>query len=84
LLGLYGSYHTWNSIDIWRAAAEFQLYIRRFSLDGLAGYEGIDVPSTSGGLKGFNTDDNHVFGQVDLAYYLIDDLSGLWRLSLRR
>ncbi len=74
LLGLYGSYHTWNSIDIWRTAAEFQLYMHQFSLDGLAGYEGIDVPTTAGGLTVLNADDNHFFGQVDLAYYPTDDL----------
>jgi len=74
LFGIYGSYHTWDSIDIWRAAAELQLYLNRFSLDGLAGYEGVDVPATSGGLAVLNTDDDHVFGQADLAYYPVDDL----------
>jgi hypothetical protein len=74
LLGLYGSYHTWESIDIWRAAAEFQLYVHRFTLNGLAGYEGVDVPTTPGGLAVLNTDDDHVFGQADLAYYPVDDL----------
>ena len=74
LLGVYGSYHTWNSIDIWRAAAEFQLYVRRFSLNGLAGYEGVEVPTTAAALTVLNTDDDHIFGQVDLAYYPIDDL----------
>jgi len=32
------------------------------------------VPATSGGLAVLNTDDDHVFGQVDLAYYPTDDL----------
>lgn len=74
LLGVYASYHTWNSIDIWRTAAEFQLYVNRFSFDGLAGYESVDVPSTSGGLAVLNTDDDHFFTQLDLGYYPIDDL----------
>lgn len=74
LLGVYGSYHTWNEIDIWRAAAEFQLYVHRFSLDGLAGYEGISFPGTSAGLPVVNSDDNHFFTHIDLAYYPIDDL----------
>jgi hypothetical protein len=51
LLGVYGSYHTWDSIDIWRAAAEFQLYVHQVSLDGLAGFEGVNVPTTVGGLS---------------------------------
>jgi hypothetical protein len=74
LLGAYGSYHTWNDINIWRAAAEFQLYVDRFSLDGLAGYEGINFPSTAGGLPVLSSDDNHAFTHIDLAYYPIDDL----------
>jgi len=74
LFGIYGSYHSWNSIDIWRAAAEFQLYLSRFSLEGLAGYEGIDVPSLANGLTVLNTDDNHFFAHADLAYYLTGDL----------
>jgi len=74
LLGLYGSYHNWNEVGIWRAAAEMQLYINRFSLDGLAGYESIDFPATSSGLTVLNTDEDHAFGQVDLAYYPTDDI----------
>ena len=74
LLGVYGSFHTWNSIDIWRAAAEAEFYLGRVSLTGLAGYEGIDFPSTKGGLAVLNADDNHFFGRADLSYYLTDDL----------
>ncbi len=74
LLGLYGSYHTWEAIDIWRAAAEVQLYVGRFSLDGLGGYESVAVPGTIGGLTVLDPHDDHVFGQVDLAYYPSDDL----------
>ncbi len=74
LLGLYGSYHAWNSVNIWRAATEFQLYVRQFSLDGLAGFESINVPTTAGGIPVASTSDNHAFGQIDLAHYPIDDL----------
>ena len=74
LLGLYGSYHTWEAIDIWRAATEVQLYLGRFSINGLGGYEGVAVPSTIGGLTVLDPHDDHVFGQVDLAYYPVDDL----------
>ena len=37
LFGLYGSYHEWNDINIWRTAAEYEFYLNRFSLSGLAG-----------------------------------------------
>jgi hypothetical protein len=73
LLGLYGSYHAWNSVDIWRAATEFQLYVRQFSLDGLAGFESVNVPTTAGSPV-VGTSDNLAFGQIDLAYYPIDYL----------
>jgi hypothetical protein len=74
LLGAYGSYHTLNDIDIWRAAAELQLYAGRFSLDGLGGYESVAVPNTIGGLTVLDPHDDHFFAQADLAYYPIDDL----------
>lgn len=74
LLGAYGSYHTWDSIGIWRLAAEAELYLGRFSLSGLAGYESVDVPGTSNGLLVLTPDDKHFFGQTDLAYYITDDL----------
>jgi hypothetical protein len=74
LLGLYGSYHTWNSIDIGRAAAEVQLYVDRFTFEGLAGYESVDLPSTVGGLRVINPDENNFFTYADLVYYLTDDL----------
>lgn len=74
LLGAYGSYHNWNEVSIWRAAVEMQLYMHRFSLDGLAGYESINFPTTSDGFAVLNTNEGSVFGQVDLAYYPIDDL----------
>ena len=74
LFGVYGSFHQWNGITIWRSAAEAELYVNRFSLSGLAGFEGVDVPTFSDGLQVLNTDDDHFFGHVDLAYYPIDDL----------
>jgi hypothetical protein len=74
LLGAYASYHTWDSIDIWRTAVEAELYLGRFSLGGLAGYESVDVPSVSNGLLVLNTDDDHFFAHADLAYYPVDNL----------
>ena len=44
LLGVYASYHEWNDINIWRTAAEAEVYLGRFSITGLAGFEGVDVP----------------------------------------
>lgn len=73
LFGVYGSYHTWDSVDIWRIAGEAELYLGRFTLDGLAGYESVDVPSTIGGLEVLTPDDRHFFAQSDVAYYITDD-----------
>jgi len=74
LLGLYGSYHTSNGIDIWRTAGEFQLFGDRASLEGLAGIEGVEFPGTSGGLPVINQSNTHFFGQANLDYYPTDDL----------
>jgi len=73
LLGVYGSYHTWDSIDIWRLAGEAEAYLGRFTLSGLAGYESVDVPSLSDGLEVLTPDDKHFFGQFDASYYVTDD-----------
>jgi hypothetical protein len=73
LLGAYSSFHTWDSIDIWRIAAEAELYLGRVSLEGLAGYESVNVPSTVGGLDVVTPDDKHFFGEADVAYYITDD-----------
>lgn len=74
LIGVYGSYHTWDSIDIWRTAAEVELYSGRFSFTALAGYENVDVPSFSDGLAVLNADDGHAFANLQLAYYPVDNL----------
>ncbi|MDQ8699850.1 hypothetical protein [Hyphomicrobium sp. LHD-15] len=81
LFGIYGSYHTWDSIDIWRVAVEAELYLGRFSLTGIAGFEGVDVPTTSGGLVVLTQDDEHAFTHIDLAYYPTDNfkISGGYR-----
>jgi len=73
LLGFYGSYHTWNSTDIWRAALEGELYLGRVTLEGLAGYESVDAPDVINGFAVLTLDDDHLFGQVDAAYYITDD-----------
>lgn len=74
LLGVFSSYHTWNSIDIWRLAAESELYIDRVSISGLAGYEGLRTPNTIDGLEVIQPDKSRFFTHIDLAYYLTDDL----------
>ena len=70
LFGVYGSYHTWDRINIWRAALEGELYIGPVTLEGIAGYESLDVPSFANGPS---LDDNHLFGQADAGYYITDD-----------
>ena len=45
LFGVYGSYHTWDRINIWRAALEGELYVGPVTLEGIAGYESLDVPT---------------------------------------
>ena len=74
LLGVYGSYHQWNSINIWRVAVEYEFYLDRFSITGLAGSENIDIPSFDSGLQTLTKDDNHFFGHIDLDFYPLDDL----------
>jgi hypothetical protein len=74
LLGFYGSFHTWDSINISRFAAEGELYRGRFTLSGIAGLESVDVPSTKGGLTVLNTDSDHFFTELDLSYYPRDNV----------
>ncbi len=74
LIGVYGSYHTWRSIDIARIAAEGELYMDRLTISGLAGYEHISLPGTYKGLTVLDADDGHFFGRIDFSYYLMDDL----------
>jgi len=74
LFGVYGSYHTWDSIDVSRIAAEAELYRGRITLSGVAGWESIDVPGTKGGLAVVNKDDDHVFTELDLSFYPKDNM----------
>jgi hypothetical protein len=74
LLGVYGSFHTWESIDISRLAAEAEFYRGRMTLSGIAGWENIDFPGTKGGLAVVNRDDDHFFNEFDLSYYPKDNL----------
>lgn len=78
LFGVYASYHTWDSIDIWRLGAETELYFGRMTLSGILGWESIDVPATKRGLTVLNRDDDHFFTELDLSYYPKDNL----RLSI--
>jgi hypothetical protein len=73
LLGLYGSYHTWNSMNVWRAALEGELYIGQVTLEAIAGYESFDAPNFIDGSPVLTLDDDHLFGQADAAYYITDD-----------
>lgn len=73
LLGAYASFHEWDGIKIFRAAAEAELYVNRFSFTALGGYENVDTPALSSGLQVVNTNDDRFFGHFDLAYYLTDD-----------
>jgi hypothetical protein len=73
LFGVYGSHHTWDRINIWRAALEGELYIGPVTLEGIAGYESLGVPSIVDGQAVLSLDDNHLFGQADAAYYITDD-----------
>ena len=73
LLGLYGSYHTWDQMNVWRAALEGELYIGQVTLEGIAGYESFDAPNFIDGSPVLTLDDDHLFGQADAAYYITDD-----------
>ncbi|HVY20167.1 MAG TPA: hypothetical protein VHA70_08825 [Bauldia sp.] len=74
LIGAYASLHTWEGIDVWRAAGEFELYGDRISFNGLAGVEGVQYPSFWNGQPVTNQSSTHFFGQADLAYYPTDNL----------
>jgi hypothetical protein len=74
LLGVYGSYHSWDSIDITRLAAEAELYRGRITLSGIAGWEDVDVPGTKGGLTVTTRDDDHFFTELDLSFYPQDNM----------
>lgn len=77
LLGVYGSLHTWDSIDIMRLAVEAEFYHERLTLSGIAGWEDINVPSTKGGLTVTTPDDSHFFTDIDLSFYPNDNIR-LW------
>jgi len=66
LFGGYASFHSWNGIDVWRAATEAEFYYGVFTFSGLAGIEGISGGSSSS--------DGRFFGKFDLSYYATEDL----------
>ncbi|MBG1233060.1 DUF4215 domain-containing protein [Aestuariivirga litoralis] len=74
LLGAYGSAHTWDGINVYRAAVEAELYMGDVTLTGLGGLESYDYPTMSGGMIVLNQDNSHFFGQVDLNFYATDNL----------
>ena len=73
LLGAYASFHQWNSIKIFRAAMEAELYVKQLSFTALAGYENVNMPSSSGGLLSIAADDDRFFAHLDLAYYVTEN-----------
>jgi hypothetical protein len=73
LLGLYTWYDYSDSFKDLRTAGELELYLDRFTLSGLAGYENMDVVTTEGGSRVLNSDNGHFFGVADLTYYATDN-----------
>lgn len=81
LIGAYASYHKWDEQDIWRVAAETELYLGQFSFEGLAGIENTDgrlrlrrPVDARGDLLVQDFDDGHFFAIADFAFYIHDDL----------
>ena len=82
LIGAYGSFHRWRSIDIWRAALEAEIYLGRFTVEALVGVESVShrlqLSAPAGGPAGPITlervDDEHFFAITNVAYYLQDNI----------
>ncbi len=78
LLGLYGSYARWDEfggLDAGRVAAEGEWYHGRWTLRGIAGVEfGNSVSGTVGSMIQTYDVKTRFFDEVNLAYYLQDDL----------
>ena len=70
LLGGYGSFHSWNGVDIWRAAAEAELYHGAFTFSGLAGIEGVQGTASSNETRFFGQGYAIAFakGSIDLKH----------------
>ncbi len=73
LIGIYASGHHLDPATLWRAAIEFELYFDRVSVEGIAGYESVDLPSTLGGLNLIDGDDDHAFTALNVGFYVTDD-----------
>lgn len=75
LLGLYGSFHRSGERDLWRAAAEGELYLGPFSFEALVGIESEDdIPTRTSSGRVVERRDDHVFSVASLAFYPLDDL----------
>ena len=74
LLGLYGSFHTWDSTDIFRVAAEVALYEGPFTLEGIAGFESVNVPRLKGGLPVLTRNTEDFFTDARAAFYPDENL----------
>lgn len=91
LFGLYGSASRnsqFGGIVSYKGGVEGSLYLGRFSLDGIVGFEQTRVPGATvrfgpAGAGGFNAfvfsqKNNRFFDKIDLAYYPTDN----WRVSV--
>jgi hypothetical protein len=80
LFGVYGSYTYWDQVGgvrVGHVGPEAELYLGRWTVQGVAGAEfGNNASGLVGGVnQTFNTT-TRFFDQVNLAYYLQDDLKG--------
>jgi hypothetical protein len=77
LLGVYGSYTYWDQLGgvrIGRLGPEGELYIGRWTLQGVTGVEfGNNASGMVNGLTQTYDIKTRVFDQTNLAYYLTDD-----------
>lgn len=79
LLGLIGQYGRWdkyNGIDIGRAGVEFAWYVGRFTVEGMAGWEGgtrRDVVDPAGTTTRIDLH-SRAFDKVQVGWYATDDL----------
>jgi len=71
LFGFYTWYYYSESFKDLRTAGEFEFYLDRVTLSGLAGYENMDVATNGSRLA--NSDNGHFFGVADLTYYATDN-----------
>ena len=74
LIGFYGSAHDLEDISIWRASIEVEYYWQQFSMEGIMGYQHLDLPSRVNGIPLLPTDEGNFFTNIDFGYYATDNL----------